>query len=104
VHIPISHTAKTINWAVALRQNWTELFFKYFFWIPMPFIGFHPLMVFIMQSISLIYQFWPHTELVKKLPAWIEFIFNTPSHHRVHHASNIRYLDRNHAGTLILLG
>jgi len=55
-----------------------------------------------MQSFSLIYQFWPHTVLIKKLPAWFEFIFNTPSHHRVHHASNIRYLDRNHAGTLII--
>jgi sterol desaturase/sphingolipid hydroxylase (fatty acid hydroxylase superfamily) len=96
------HSAKTINWAVALRQSWTELFFKYFFWIPMAFIGFHPLMIFIMQSFSLIYQFWPHTVLIKKLPAWFEFIFNTPSHHRVHHASNIRYLDRNHAGTLII--
>jgi len=55
-----------------------------------------------MMSISLIYQFWPHTELIRKFPKWFEFIFNTPSHHRVHHASNVRYLDQNHAGILII--
>lgn len=54
------------------------------------------------MSISLIYQYWPHTELIKKLPRWFEFIFNTPSHHRVHHASNVKYLDQNHGGILII--
>jgi sterol desaturase/sphingolipid hydroxylase (fatty acid hydroxylase superfamily) len=69
-------------------------------WLPM--VGFPPMMVFMMISISLIYQFWVHTEFIKKMPSWFEFIFNTPSHHRVHHASNISYLDRNHAGILII--
>ena len=59
-------------------------------------------MMFVVLSINLIFQFWVHTELVNKLPSFIEYVFNTPSHHRVHHASNIKYLDRNHAGVLII--
>ena len=54
------------------------------------------------DSFSLVYQFFQHTELVRKLPKPIEWIFNTPSHHRVHHGSNIKYLDQNHAGILII--
>jgi len=56
----------------------------------------------VQMSISLIYQYWIHTELITKLPKWFEAIFNTPSHHRVHHATNPQYLDRNHAGILII--
>jgi len=96
------HSSPTLNFATALRQSWTELFWKYFFWLWLPFIGFQPMMIFIFMSLSLIWQYWPHTELIPKLPRWFEFIFNTPSHHRVHHASNTRYLDRNHAGVLII--
>lgn len=96
------HSSKTLNFATALRQSWTELIWKYFFWIWLAFIGFEPLMIFIFMSFSLIWQYWPHTELIKKMPDWFEFIFNTPSHHRVHHASNIAYLDQNHAGVLII--
>ncbi len=59
-------------------------------------------MIFTMVGLNLFYQFFVHTELVKKLPKVIEFVFNTPSHHRVHHASNVRYLDCNHAGVLII--
>ena len=75
---------------------------KYAFWLPLPLLGFDPMMIFLMMSLNLFYQFWLHTELVDKLPAWFERVFNTPSHHRVHHASNIRYLDCNHAGALII--
>jgi len=59
-------------------------------------------MVMVQMSISLIYQYWIHTELINKLPKWFEAIFNTPSHHRVHHATNPQYLDRNHAGIFII--
>ena len=59
-------------------------------------------MVFFMQSVSLLYQFWIHTEGIDKMPKWYEYIFNTPSHHRVHHGSDLLYLDKNHAGTLII--
>lgn len=96
------HSSPTLNFSIALRQSWTELLWKYFFWAWLPLIGFEPLMIFIFMSFSLIWQYWPHTELIPKLPRWFELIFNTPSHHRVHHASNIRYLDRNHAGVLII--
>lgn len=65
-------------------------------------VGFHPLFVAMFQSISLIYQFWIHTEAIKKLPRWVEAIFNTPSHHRVHHGMDLKYLDRNHGGILII--
>jgi sterol desaturase/sphingolipid hydroxylase (fatty acid hydroxylase superfamily) len=68
----------------------------------MPLIGFHPIIVILMQQVSLIYQFWIHTEAVDKLPRPIEYIFNTPSHHRVHHARNPKYIDRNYAGVLII--
>ena len=58
-------------------------------------------MILAQMSISLIYQYWIHTEFIKKMPSWFEAIFNTPSHHRVHHATNPQYLDRNHAGIFI---
>jgi sterol desaturase/sphingolipid hydroxylase (fatty acid hydroxylase superfamily) len=59
------------------------------------------MMVLTMQAISLLYQFWIHTELVQSIGP-LEFLLNTPSYHRVHHGSNRRYIDRNHAGTLII--
>jgi sterol desaturase/sphingolipid hydroxylase (fatty acid hydroxylase superfamily) len=71
-------------------------------WMPLGFLGFTPTAILTMQSINLFYQFWLHTEAVGRLPAWFEAIFNTPSHHRVHHASNPRYLDRNYAGVLMI--
>jgi len=96
------HSSQKYTLATALRQSWGELFYKYIWWAWMPLAGFPPLMIFMMISVSLIYQFWIHTELINRFPKWFEFFFNTPSHHRVHHASNIRYLDRNHAGILII--
>jgi sterol desaturase/sphingolipid hydroxylase (fatty acid hydroxylase superfamily) len=96
------HSAIRMNFATALRQGVTERVHKYLFWLPLPLLGFDPLMIFTMMSLNLFYQFWLHTELVQKLPEWYEAVFNTPSHHRVHHASNIRYLDCNHAGVLIV--
>ncbi|MFN3239738.1 MAG: sterol desaturase family protein [Pseudomonadales bacterium] len=100
-HVP-HHSSVYLNFGTALRQGVGERTHKYLFWIPLPLLGFDPLMIFTMIAANLIYQFWVHTELVAKLPALIEAVFNTPSHHRVHHASNIRYLDCNHAGVLII--
>lgn len=96
------HSSQTLNLATALRQSWAEQLYKYIWWLWLPLLGFPPLMILMMMSVSLIYQYWPHTELIRKMPRWFEFIFNTPSHHRVHHASNIRYLDQNHGGILII--
>jgi sterol desaturase/sphingolipid hydroxylase (fatty acid hydroxylase superfamily) len=100
-HVP-HHSSVKLNYATALRQGVGERVHKYLFWLWIPLLGFDALMMFTVLSINLIYQFWVHTELVKKMPSWFEYIFNTPSHHRVHHASNVRYLDCNHAGVLIL--
>ena len=95
------HSSVNYNLAVALRQSWTEMFYKYIFWIMLPLIGFHPIMIFTMMGISLLYQFWVHTKTIRSLGP-LEWIMNTPSHHRVHHASNARYLDKNHAGIFII--
>jgi sterol desaturase/sphingolipid hydroxylase (fatty acid hydroxylase superfamily) len=72
------------------------------FYAPLPLLGFDPLLLVTVHGINLLYQFWIHTELIDRLPAPVEWLFNTPSHHRVHHGSNPRYLDRNHGGILIL--
>ncbi|GIV62606.1 MAG: hypothetical protein KatS3mg044_1472 [Rhodothermaceae bacterium] len=99
----VHHSSQKYNLGTALRQTWTgNLTGSFIFWTWLPLVGFHPMMVMTMQSVSLIYQFWIHTEAIGRLPRPIEWIFNTPSHHRVHHGSDIKYLDRNHGGVLIL--
>ena len=99
----IHHSSQNYTLATALRQTWTgKTTGAFLFWMWMPLLGFHPIMIFFLQSISLLYQFWIHTEHIKKMPAWFEYIFNTPSHHRVHHGSDPEYLDRNHAGVLVI--
>jgi len=99
----VHHSSQQYNLSTALRQTWTgNLTGSFIFWMWMPLLGFHPIVVLLMQQISLIYQFWIHTEAINRLPRFIEFVFNTPSHHRVHHGSNLRYLDKNHGGILII--
>ena len=99
----VHHSSEYYNLSTALRQTWTgNVTGSFIFWMWLPVLGFHPIMVVTMQSISLLYQFWIHTETIGKLPRPVEFIFNTPSHHRVHHGSDPKYLDRNHAGILII--
>ncbi|QTD46055.1 sterol desaturase family protein [Ottowia testudinis] len=99
----VHHSSERYNFSVSLRQTWTgTLSGSFLFWAWMPLLGFHPAMVLFMQSVSLIYQFWIHTEAIGRLPGWFETVFNTPSHHRVHHGSDEEYLDRNYAGTLIV--
>jgi len=99
----VHHSSQRYNLSTALRQTWTgDLSGAFVFWLWLPLLGYSPVMVMSMQAISLIYQFWIHTELINRFPRWFEFIFNTPSHHRVHHGSDIKYLDRNHAGILII--
>ena len=97
----IHHSSQRYNLGTALRQTWTGNFMSFIFWLWLPLIGFAPIMVLTMQAISLLYQFWIHTELVRNMGP-LEWVLNTPSHHRVHHGSNQRYLDRNHAGALII--
>ena len=97
----VHHSSEHYNLSTALRQTWVPM--TYFpFWLWMPAVGFEPWMVLLAQAWSLIYQFWIHTEKIHKLPRWFEAIFNTPSHHRVHHGVNEQYLDRNYGGILII--
>ncbi|AOW16395.1 C-5 sterol desaturase [Polaribacter vadi] len=98
----VHHSSQKYNLSTALRQTWSGSFYTFIFWFPLILMGFHPIMVLVQMSISLIYQYWIHTELINKMPKWFEAVFNTPSHHRVHHATNPQYLDRNHAGIFII--
>ena len=97
------HSSQHYNLSTALRQSWTGFIaLGFIFRLPLVLIGFDPAMVFFCGAINLIYQFWIHTEAIGKLPRWFEYVMNTPSHHRVHHATNPRYLDSNYAGTFII--
>lgn len=97
------HSSQHYNLSTALRQTWTgNIAGSFIVYLPLPLIGFTPQLIAFSMGISLVYQFWIHTEAVGRLPAPIEWFFNTPSHHRVHHATNPRYLDRNYAGILII--
>jgi len=97
----VHHSSQRYNLSTALRQSWTGTLTGWVFWMWLPLVGFRPVMVLTVQAISLLYQFWIHTELVGSLGP-LETVLNTPSHHRVHHGSNPRCIDRNHAGTVIL--
>lgn len=97
----VHHSSQRYNLSTALRQSWTGTLTGWIFWMWLPLVGFHPMMVLTIQAVSLLYQFWIHTELVRSLGP-LEMVLNTPSHHRVHHGSNARYIDRNHGGTLIV--
>lgn len=99
----VHHSSQHYNLAAALRQTWTgNATGAFLFWAWMPLVGFHPIWILFMQQISLIYQFWIHTETIHRLPRPLEAILNTPSHHRVHHGSDLKYLDKNHGGILII--
>ncbi|MCW1957645.1 MAG: sterol desaturase family protein [Mycobacterium sp.] len=95
------HSSRYFNLATALRQKWNNSG-ELVMWIPLPLLGIPPWMVFTSFSISLVYQFWIHTERIGTLPRPIEFLFNTPSHHRVHHGTDPEYIDRNYGGILII--
>ena len=95
------HSSQYFNFATALRQKWNisgDVFLRAL----LPLFGVPPWLVFLSFSINLIYQFWIHTERIDRLWRPIEFIFNTPSHHRVHHGMDQQYLDRNYGGIFIL--
>lgn len=99
----VHHSSEKYNLATALRQTWTgNASGSFIFYLWMPFVGFNPIVILTMQQISLLYQYWIHTEAIGKMWRPFEYIFNTPSHHRVHHGSDIKYLDANYAGILII--
>lgn len=95
------HSSEHMNFGTALRQKWNP-WFEFFFWLPLPLLGFAPWTIYVAFGFNLIYQFYVHTELVGKLPRPVEYVMNTPSHHRVHHGSDPEYLDTNYGGILIV--
>jgi sterol desaturase/sphingolipid hydroxylase (fatty acid hydroxylase superfamily) len=98
----VHHSSQHYNLTTALRQTWTGVLgLNFIFWLPLVWIGFPPTMVLMFTAFSLVYQFWIHTEAIDRLGP-LEWVMNTPSHHRVHHATNARYLDANYAGVLII--
>ncbi|MCW5725508.1 MAG: sterol desaturase family protein [Maricaulaceae bacterium] len=100
----VHHSSQHYNLTTALRQPWLSPLTLKFIWFGswMVLLGFPIAMIAFCSALNLIYQFWIHTEAVKRLPAPFEWLFNTPSHHRVHHATNPRYLDKNYAGVFII--
>lgn len=97
------HTSQHYNLSTALRQSWTgQLTGMVILQTPLVLLGFHPALIAFVYGFNLLWQFWIHTETVGKMWRPIELVMNTPSHHRVHHATNPRYLDANYAGTLII--
>jgi sterol desaturase/sphingolipid hydroxylase (fatty acid hydroxylase superfamily) len=99
-HVP-HHSANHYNLAVSFRLSWIQQF-KILFFIPVTIAGFHPLVFFVVNQVAVLFQFWVHTEYIKKLPRWIEYVFATPSNHRVHHGTQEKYLDRNYGATFII--
>ena len=95
------HSAESYNLSTALRQSWTTWFTGLPFRFFLPLLGFHPATLLVASLASLLYQYWIHTELIGSMGPF-GWLFNTPSHHRVHHARNGLYLDRNHAGIFIV--
>ena len=99
----VHHSSTHYNLSTALRQPWFSFLTGLFVInLPLAFLGIHPAIIAFVYSLNLFYQFFIHTETVAKLPAPIEWLMNTPSHHRVHHGRNPRYLDANYAGVLII--
>jgi alkylglycerol monooxygenase len=97
----VHHQSEDYNLSVALRQSWVQPFFSIWFYLPLAVFGVPPLMFATVVALDTLYQFWIHTELIDRMGP-LERVLNTPSHHRVHHGTDTQYLDRNHAGVLIV--
>ncbi|NBC56878.1 MAG: sterol desaturase family protein [Bacteroidetes bacterium] len=97
----VHHSSEHYNFSVSFRLSWTQNL-KLVFFLPVILMGFHPLVFLIIHQLEVLYQFWLHTELIGKLPKPIEYIFTTPSHHKVHHSTNEKYIDKNYGSTLII--
>lgn len=96
----VHHSAENYNLTVSFRLSWVQ-HFKLIFFLPVALIGFHPIIFFVVNQIAVLFQFWVHTEYIRKLHPVIEYIFATPSNHRVHHGSQEKYINKNYAATFI---
>lgn len=94
------HSGEHYNLSVSFRLSWVQNL-KIIFFLPIALIGFHPIVFFVTNQIAVLFQFWVHTEYIRKLPRWVEYIFATPSNHRVHHGSQEKYIDKNFGATFI---
>lgn len=97
----VHHQSEEYNLSVALRQSWWQGLFSFWFYVPVAFLGVHPVIILTVGAFVTLYQFWIHTRAIGRM-GFLELILNTPSNHRVHHGSDPKYIDRNHAGTLII--
>ena len=97
----VHHSSEHYNLSVAVRQSWFSGILHWIFYAPVMLLGFAPWMFALMHGFNLIYQFWIHTKFIDRLGP-LEYVLNTPSHHRVHHGVNEQYLDKNYAGVLII--
>ena len=98
----VHHQSEEYNLSVALRQSWFHSMLAFVIFLPIPIMGFDPLIFGGAAVTHTLYQYWIHTKAVGKLHPWVEFWINTPSHHRVHHAVNPKYIDKNHAGVFMV--
>ena len=98
----VHHSSEEYNLAVALRQSSLHGLATWVFYVPLALLGIPWQMYVATYALNLVYQFWIHTRAVDRLGRWAELVLNTPSHHRVHHGRNPKYLDRNHGGALII--
>lgn len=98
----VHHQSEEFNLSVALRQSWFHNLIAFPLFLPIPLMGFDKTTFFTVAIFHTLSQFWIHTKAIGKLHPWIEFWFNTPSHHRVHHAIDPKYIDKNHAGLLMI--
>lgn len=95
------HSSNKLNFAVATRTPFLNAIYHILFWLPLPLLGFNPIDILAVETISFFFAFVQHTTIIPKL-GFLEYIFNTPSHHRVHHACNPQYIDKNYGNVLII--
>lgn len=95
------HSSMKMNFAVAARTPFLNAVYHVLFWVPLPLMGFHPASILAVETLSFLAAFYQHTTVIPKL-GFLEYFLNTPSHHRVHHASNPDYIDKNYGNVLII--
>ena len=96
----VHHSGERYNLTVSYRLSWIQ-HLKIIFFLPVALMGFHPIIFFVTNQLAVLFQFWVHTEYIRKMPRWVEYIFATPSNHRVHHGSQEKYIDKNFGATFI---
>lgn len=97
----VHHSGEDYNLTVSFRLSWVQ-HIKIIFFLPVALCGFHPIIFFVANQIAILFQFWVHTEYIKKLPRFVEYIFATPSNHRVHHGSQDKFINKNFGATFII--